>query len=108
MLDKLSKWYYGHYVDTSNNILSFNDGTDRTATLNVGDFSLTEFIVEVQRALNAASSLTFTVSVDRSTRLVTIAAWSTFELQTTSGSALSPYSLLGLSLIHISEPTRPY
>jgi len=97
MLDKLSKWYYGHYVDTSNNILSFNDGTDKTATLNVGDFSLTEFIVEVQRALNAASSLTFTVSVDRSTRLVTIAAGSTFELQTTSGSPLSPYSLLGFS-----------
>lgn len=97
MLNTMSKWYYGHFIDTTNNILSFNDGSDKTATLNVGDFSLTEFISEVQRALNAASSLTFTVSVDRSTRLVTIAAGSTFELQTTSGSPLNPYSLLGFS-----------
>ena len=97
MLDTFSKFYYGHTIDTTNNIISFNDGSDRNATLNVGDYSLTEFVTETQRALNAASSLTFTVSVDRSTRLITISAGSTFELQVASGSALSTYSLLGFS-----------
>ena len=97
MLDTFSKFYYGHTIDTTNNIISFNDGSDRNATLNVGDYSLTEFVTETQRALNAASSLTFTVSVDRATRLITISAGSTFELQVASGSALSTYPLLGFS-----------
>tara|TARA_Y100001973_G_scaffold94519_1_gene146635 strand:+ start:329 stop:1087 length:759 start_codon:yes stop_codon:yes gene_type:complete len=97
MLSTMSKWYYGHYIDTTNNKIPFNDGTDQVATLNVGDYTLTEFVTEISRALNAASSLTFTVSVDRSTRLITIAAGSTFELQTTSGTAVNAFSLMGFS-----------
>lgn len=97
MLSTMSKWYYGHYIDTTNRNLPFNDGTDKVAILNVGDYTLTEFVTETSRALNAASSLTFTVSVDRSTRLITIAAGSTFELQTTSGASANVFSLLGFS-----------
>ena len=87
MLSTMSKWYYGHYIDQTNNILPFNDGTDKTATLKVGDYTLTEFVTEVARALNAASSLTFTTSVDRSTRLITIAGSSNFELSIASGAS---------------------
>ena len=97
MLSTMSKWYYGHHIDTTNNTLPFNDGTDRTATLNVGDYTLTEFVTEVSRALNAASSLTFTVSVNRTTRLMTVGAGSAFELQTTSGTSNNPFSLMGFS-----------
>jgi hypothetical protein len=93
----MSKWYYGHYIDQTNNILPFNDGTDKTATLKVGDYTLTEFVIEVARALNAASSLTFTTSVDRSTRLITIAGSSNFELSIASGASANPFSLIGFT-----------
>lgn len=97
MLSTMSKWYYGHYIDQTNNILSFNDGTAKVATLNVGDYSLTEFVTEVARALNAASSLTFTTSVDRSTRLITITGSSNFELSIASGASANPFSLIGFT-----------
>lgn len=93
----MSKWYYGHFIDQTNNILSFNDGTAKTATLNVGDYSLTEFVTEVARALNAASSLTFTTSLDRSTRLITIAGSSNFELSIASGASANPFGLIGFT-----------
>lgn len=97
MLNTMSKWYYGHFIDQTNNILSFNDGTAKTATLNVGDYSLTEFVTEVARALNAASSLTFTTSLDRSTRLITIAGSSNFELSIASGASANPFGLIGFT-----------
>lgn len=97
MLNTMSKWYFGHFIDQTNNTLPFNDGTDKTATLNVGDYSLTEFVTEIARALNAASSLTFTTSVDRSTRFITIAGSSNFELQVSSGAAANPFSLIGFT-----------
>lgn len=97
MLNTMSKWYYGHYIDQTNNILPFNDGADKTATLNVGDYTLTEFVVEVERALNAASSIDFTVSVDRSTRLITIAGDSSFELSIASGASANPFNLIGFT-----------
>ena len=97
MLSTMSKWYFGHYIDSTNNILPFNDGSDKTATLNVGDYSLTEFVTEIARALNAASSLTFTATLDRSTRFITIAAGSNFELQVASGASANPFSLMGFT-----------
>lgn len=97
MLSTMSKWYYGHYIDQTNNILPFDDGTAKVATLNVGDYSLTEFVTEVARALNAASSLTFTTSVDRSTRLITITGSSNFELSIASGASANPFSLIGFT-----------
>lgn len=97
MLSTMSKWYYGHYIDQTNNILPFDDGTAKVATLKVGDYSLTEFVTEVARALNAASSLTFTTSVDRSTRLITITGSSNFELSIASGASANPFNLIGFT-----------
>ena len=98
MLNTYSKWYFGHTIDSSNNILSFNDGSgDKTATLKLGDYTLTEFVTEIARSMNAASSVTFSASVNRSTRLITISAGSSFELSTASGSAANPFGLMGFS-----------
>lgn len=93
----MSQFYFGHFIDSSNQLIPFNDGSDKNATLKVGDYSLTTMVTEVQRALNAASTITFTVSVDRATRIITIAGDSNFELHTTSGAASNAFSLLGFS-----------
>lgn len=98
MLNTMSKFYFGHFIDQTNNKLSFNDGTaDKVASLNPGDYSLSEFIVEVARAMNAASNNSFNVSVNRTTRLVTISSGGNFELQISSGASANPYSLLGFT-----------
>jgi len=60
---------------------------------------MTDLMTEVARALNDAGANTYTVTLDRSTRLVTISADDTFELLVSSGSniGLSPFSLLGFT-----------
>tara|TARA_A100001015_G_C15043364_1_gene741496 strand:- start:2076 stop:2825 length:750 start_codon:yes stop_codon:yes gene_type:complete len=93
----MSKFYFGHFIDQSNKSLPFNDGSDKTATLNVGDYTLDSFAVEIARALNAASSITFTATVNRATRKITIAGGSTFELHVASGTSANPFSLIGFS-----------
>lgn len=57
MIRTKSKFYYGHTIDSDNNLLDFKEGagTELTATLNVGEYSLTDFVTEVARALNAAA-----------------------------------------------------
>tara|TARA_Y100001972_G_scaffold129148_1_gene194573 strand:- start:16256 stop:17014 length:759 start_codon:yes stop_codon:yes gene_type:complete len=97
MLNTFSKFYFGHFINQSNKSLPFNDGTDKVATLKVGDYTLNEFGVEIARALNAASSISFTVTVNRTTRLITIAGDSNFELHVASGTASNPFSLIGFS-----------
>jgi hypothetical protein len=81
-----SVFYYGHYIDSSNKYLDFSEGAaEITAILTQGDYSLTEFVAELSRALNAAGDLTYTVSVNRATRIITIASTSNFTLKTASG-----------------------
>ena len=84
----MSKFYYGHNVTSSNSKLDFKEGAgaEITATLNVGDYSLTEYVAEIERALNAAGALTYGVTVNRSTRYITIAATGTFTLLAATGS----------------------
>ena len=89
-LNKMSSFYYGHNVTSSNSKIDFNEGSsDLVATLNVGDYSLTEYVTEVQRALNESGALTYTVSVARATRYITIAASGTFSLKAATGDNVS-------------------
>ena len=94
----MSQFYFGHFITKDNQFLPFNDGAgDKIATLKVGDYTLTTFVTEVQRALNDASSVVFSVSVNRTTRIITISGSGNFELQTTSGVASNCFLLLGFS-----------
>lgn len=86
-LTTLSVFYFGTTVTTDNNKISFNEGgPELVATLNIGDYSLTEYADEVERALNAAGALTYTVALNRTTRKLTISATGTFALLALTGS----------------------
>lgn len=96
--------YFIDSVDSTNNLLNFREpnqppALELTATLLIGSRSMTDLITEVQRALNDSGQNTYTVTLDRTTRLITIAADDTFELLISSGSnvGLSPFSLLGFT-----------
>lgn len=95
-----SKFYYGHTVSESNYNLSFSEGAlEIIATLNQGSYSLTDFCVEVERALSAVGGQEYSCTVNRTTRLITISATGNFELLITSGTTTgsSVFSLIGFS-----------
>ncbi len=84
-----SKFIYGFEVDADALNIDFNEGgSELTATLSIGVYTLTQFADELARALNEAGALTYTVSVNRTTRKLTIAAGSNFALLVSSGSHL--------------------
>lgn len=95
-----SLFYYGHTIDSSNYAIDFNEGAaELQATLAIGEYTLTDFLAEVERALNAAGALTYVVSINRTTRIITIAAGSTFSLLVSTGtrSGSGAWPLLGYS-----------
>lgn len=99
-LKTFSKFYYGHEVTTENNLLDFDEGSGEvTAELEAGFYSLTEYAAEIQRALNDAGALTYTVTIDRDLRELTISASAVFSLLVTTGSHVgaSVWAMAGFS-----------
>ncbi len=95
-LKTFSKFYYGLEVSDDALYIDFNEGDGAlVATMNIGSYTLKEFYKEVERALNAAGSLTYTVTLDRDTRLITISASGDFDLLIASGLHLGT-SILGV------------
>lgn len=107
-LTTFSKFYYGFEVITSNFYMNFSEGgIQLTAEISVGSFSMAQMAVEIQKALNNASLLTYTVTVNRATRKFTIAANGTFSLLPVTGSQASTsiYSLIGFTTDRIGTNT---
>ena len=99
-LETKSKFYYGYTVDSNNNKIDFNEGGgELTGTLSFGDYSMTDFASELSVALNDAGGQTYTVSVDRDTRAITISASLNFDLLISSGtnSGTSVYTTAGFT-----------
>ncbi len=98
------KIYYIDSIDSTNNLLNFREpnnppASELTASLLVGSRSMTNLMTEVERALNDAGENIYSVTFDRTTRLVTISADDDFNLLVSSGSSIaaSPFSLLGFT-----------
>lgn len=100
-LSTFSQFIYGFTVDSTNNLLDFSEiggSSGLQATINTGSYTLTDYLTAVKTALDAAGTGTYTVSVARATRLITIAGpTGGFALLTNSGSGSgsSPWSLMG-------------
>lgn len=97
-----SAFYYGHKVTTTNNSIPFNEGSSELiATLNIGDYSLTNYAIEVARAMNVVGGQIYETTVDRATRKITISAPGNFELMFATGSTvgISAASLMGFDSV---------
>lgn len=97
-LKTLSVFYYGTTITRDNQNLNFDEGSgELTAVVPIGDYSLSELITALEDALNLAGTLTYTVSLARSTRTLTISATGTFDLLTLTGSQVgtSCWDILG-------------
>ena len=103
-IQTIPRFYYIDPISGDNNLLNFREpnqppALELTAQLLVGSRTMTDLMTETARALNDTGANTYTVTFDRSTRLVTISADDTFELLVSSGSniGVSPFSLLGFT-----------
>lgn len=99
-LSTLSVFYYGTTVDRDNNKIDFDEGgSELTATLRIGDYSLTEYVSELQTQFNLVSGNTITVTLNRTTRKITIASTGTLNLLCNTGShfGTSAYSMMGFN-----------
>lgn len=100
MISTMTSFYYGHEVTSANNKIDFDEGGgELTATLDVGAYTLTEFAAEIENALNAAGALVYTVTLNRTTRKITIAATGNFDLLVSTGTNVgsSAWALAGFS-----------
>lgn len=99
-LNTHSRFYFGFDIDSTNNAIDFDEGSGEIqATVSVGSYTITEFAAEIETALNAVGGQTYTVSLNRNTRKITISAGSNFSLLISSGSrsGSTAYTLAGFT-----------
>lgn len=102
MIMTFSKFNYGFNITSENYIINFDEGgPELSALLNPGSYTLGEFASEIQSALNTAGALEYTVSINRSTHKLTIAATGVFSILLSSGSniGLSPFDIMGFTQV---------
>lgn len=109
-LSTQSRFFFGHEITSDNFMLDVDEGSGEiTAELSRGSYTATEFAAEVKRALDAAGDLTYTVTLDRTTRLITISASANVDLLTNTGSHVgsSAWDLIGFSTLvdHTGDDT---
>jgi hypothetical protein len=93
-----SKFYYGYVVTDDNKYIPFSEGASNyIAIMKNGSYTLTEFVGEIERAMNVTGALLYTVSVNRTDRKITFSAPSNFTLKVTSGGSSTIYSPAGFT-----------
>lgn len=103
-----SKFYYGIEIEETSKYLDFDEGGgELTATLDVKVYSLEEIRAAVEAALNEAGALTYTVSMDRETRKMTINASASVDLLASSGSnaGFGAWSVIGFNPADVLSTT---
>jgi hypothetical protein len=109
-LKKHSIFYYGHKIDENNNRIDFADspgGPEKTAEIPVGSYTLTKFLEVITAAMNAASSLDWTFTLDRTTRIVSFQSSAAADLLLGTGTNFlnTPAALLGFPQADILNDT---
>lgn len=96
-----SAFTYGHKIDDDNQYIDFTeDGmTELSALIDIGSYTLGEFVEKIAQAMNEVGDNEYSASVDRTTGLITISADATFDLLVTTGShvSISAFSLIGFT-----------
>lgn len=96
-----SAFNYGHKITGDNQSINFSEnGVDElTATIPVGGYTLGTFVNALSLALNKVGALEYSVTLDRTTRKITISATGSFELWVVTGSLIniSSFPLMGFT-----------
>lgn len=103
-----SRFYFGHTITADNQYIDFDEGAGELgATLRVGAYSFTEFVDEIERAMNEVGLQEYTVTGNRTTRKITIAAGSAFDLLISTGAhaGASAFDLAGFTGADVTGAT---
>ncbi len=95
-----SSFIFDFVIDSESTYLNFDEGSiELTAQLEPDSYSMQGMANEVARALNNTGALTYTCTVDRTTRVFTISADGVFNLLCNTGSnvGLSGWEIFGFS-----------
>lgn len=105
-LTTFSVFYTSLTIDSTNNKINFNEGSgELTATIDSGTYSLTDLMTAVKTSMDAVGTLVYTVSFDRSTRIVTISSTSNFDLLISTGTSVAVSSWLTLGFTGAADLT---
>lgn len=99
-LRTFSRFFYGHEVSSENNSINFDEGaSERTAFLDIGSYTLTEYAQQIALQMTNAGTQEYSVSVNRSTRVLTISADSNFRLKVSTGTTIgtTAFNLMGFT-----------
>lgn len=100
MINTFSGWIYGHDVTDLNQNIPFDDGSGEVnATVTINSYTFQDFATAIQSAMNSVGSQTYTVTIDRNTRFITISAAANFDLLITTGATVGAdlFSLMGFT-----------
>lgn len=100
-----SAFIYGHTINETNRFFDFDEGAgELTAEIEIGSYSLNDFIAAVSTAINKKGTQEYTINLDRTERKITISAPGTFTLlpETGQNKDLSSYPLMGYELDTLS------
>lgn len=101
LLPNFSKFYYGFKITAEpyNGYIDLDEGDGEISVqVSVGSYTLDELAVAINQALATQATLDYSVTVNRSTRRLTISADADFDILVDSGSHSGNgiYSLIGL------------
>ncbi len=86
MINTYSKFYYGLEVTSDNKWLDFDEGGgELSADIQPGFYTMQELADAVEDAMNDLGGDVYTVSVNRTTRVITIQSGGTFDLLWNTG-----------------------
>jgi hypothetical protein len=97
-----SAFTYGHTITDDNKYIQIDEGSGEiTAELDIGSYTLGSFVNAIASSLNNAlgTSNSYSASIDRSTRKITVSADGNFDILISSGSLIGAgaFSLMGFT-----------
>lgn len=101
-LTTYSQFYFGHVIDTSNRYIDFKEGaTTFVATIPLGAYTLTKLLEVLATAMNDQGANTYSFSVNRTTRIITLTSNASFDLLGATGAnaSQSVLSLIGFAAV---------
>lgn len=89
-LTKLSVFFYGTTVTKNNFSINFDEGSgELTAYVRIADYTLEQYAEAIADAMTITGTQTYTATVNRTNRKITISSVAPFDLLSNSGSQTS-------------------
>lgn len=110
MINTFSKFYYNLSVTSTNKYIDIDEGTGEiTATVQTGNYTLEDLAQAVEDALNEVGTFTYTVTVNRTTRILTIASTGSTDFLASTGTnvvlGVAIFSTLGYPATDVLNTT---